>query len=250
LNPEPFNDTCLPCVARRAKKGNLKPAASNQGQVTGDQVVDSKPVFLYLSHIMKNFRAIWKHEARQINAIAHSLVEAQKVKLSWRVLIPPLVIKDYIHYRHRLRVLRKNLIFTKQLAFDVAKNIYDGKERAWEKRRIEIKTQGILDKEKKGYYTDKIRRKQFNEIELLIDYYLELMKTDQSTYAEMIKAFYPAKGNYLSFLNKLQKLEEEVIQAAITTMRKGTKKERREWFEKVRATTKKVRKEELELIFH
>jgi hypothetical protein len=199
--------------------------------------------------MMKNFRAIWKHEVRQINAIARPLVEAQKVKLSWRILIPPLLIKDYIHYRNRLRVLRKNLIFTRQLAFDVAKNIFDGKERAWEKRRIEIKTQEILDKEKKGYYTDKIRRKQFNEIELLIDYYLELMNTDQSKYAEIVKAIYPSKGNYLSFLNKLQKLEEEVIQAAITTMRKGTKKERREWFDKVRATTKKVRMAELDKIY-
>ena len=199
--------------------------------------------------MMKNFRAIWKHEVRQINAIARPLVEAQKAKLSWRILIPPLLIKDYIHYRNRLRVLRKNLIFTRQLAFDVAKNIFDGKERAWEKRRIEIKTQEILDKEKKGYYTDKIRRKQFNEIELLIDYYLELMNTDQSKYAEIVKAIYPSKGNYLSFLNKLQKLEEEVIQAAITTMRKGTKKERREWFDKVRATTKKVRMAELDKIY-
>ena len=199
--------------------------------------------------MMKNFRAIWKHEVRQINAIAHPLVDAHKVRLSWRVLIPPLLIKDYIHYRNRLRVLRKNLIFTRQLAFDVAKNVFDGKERAWEKRRIEIKTQEILDKEKKGYYTDKIRRKQFNEIELLIDYYLELMNTDQSKYAEIIKAIYPSKGNYLSFLNKLQKLEEEVIQAAITTMRKGTKKERREWFDKVRATTKKVRVAELDKIY-
>ncbi|MGD8765935.1 MAG: NF038143 family protein [Desulfobacteraceae bacterium] len=198
---------------------------------------------------MKNFRAIWKHEVRQINAIAHPLVEEQKVRLSWRILIPPLLIKDYIHYRNRLRVLRKNLIFTKQLAFDVAKNVFDGKERAWEKRRIEIKTQEILDKEKKGYYTDKIRRKQFNEIELLIDYYLELMNTDQSKYAKIVKATYPSKGNYLSFLNKLQKLEEEVIQAAITTMRKGTKKERREWFDKVRATTKKVRMAELDDIY-
>jgi hypothetical protein len=199
--------------------------------------------------MMKNFRAIWKHEVRQINAIAHPLVEEQKVRLSWRILIPPLLIKDYIHYRNRLRVLRKNLIFTKQLAFDVAKNVFDGKERAWEKRRIEIKTQEILDKEKKGYYTDKIRRKQFNEIELLIDYYLELMNTDQSKYAKIVKATYPSKGNYLSFLNKLQKLEEEVIQAAITTMRKGTKKERREWFDKVRATTKKVRMAELDDIY-
>jgi hypothetical protein len=198
---------------------------------------------------MGKFRAIWKHEVRQTNDIARSLVETHKVTFGWKVFIAPLLINDYIRYRNRLRVLRKNLIFTKQLAFDAAKNIFQGKEHAWEIRRIEIKTQEILDKEKKGFYTEKIRRKQFNEIEALINYYLDLMKTDQSRYQKMIKAIYPSKGNYLAFLNGLQKLEEEAIQAAITTMRKGTKKERREWFDKVRATTKNVRVAEVDKIY-
>jgi hypothetical protein len=51
-----------------------------------------------------------------------------------------------------------------------------------------------------------------------------------------------SKGSYQNFLSSLYKLEEDVIQAAISTMRKGTKKERREWFDKVRSATKKVRK--------
>jgi hypothetical protein len=50
-------------------------------------------------------------------------------------------------------------------------------------------------------------------------------------------------------LHHLQKLEEEVIEAAITTVRKGTKKERRQWFEKVRAATKKVRLAEIDKIY-
>ena len=198
---------------------------------------------------MQAFRSIWKHEVRQANYIADALVRSQKMKFSWRVFVPPLAANDYLRYHHRRRVLRKNLIFTKQLAFEVAKNIYEGHEPAWETRRIEIKTQEILNKEKKGYYTDKIRHKQLNEIRLLIDYYLELLKTDQSKYTDIVKAIYPSKGSYLSFLNKLQNLEEEVIQASITTMRKGTKKERRKWFEKVRATTKQVRQAEIDKIY-
>jgi hypothetical protein len=198
---------------------------------------------------MGKSRAIWKHEVRQTKDIARSLVETHKVTFGWKVFVPPLLITDYIRYRNRLRVLRKNLIFTKQLAFDAAKNIFNGKEKAWEFRRIEIKTQEILDKEKKGYYTEKIRRKQLNEIEALINHYIDLMKTDQSRYQKMIKAIYPSKGNYLTFITGLQKLEEEVIQAAITTMRKSTKKERRQWFEKVRATTRNVRVAEVEKIY-
>jgi CRISPR/Cas system CMR subunit Cmr6 (Cas7 group RAMP superfamily) len=64
-----------------------------------------------------------------------------------------------------------------------------------------------------------------------------------------IKAKYSSQGSYLSFLNKLQKSEEEVIQAAITTMRRGSKRERRQWFEKVKQTTKIFRMQEVEKIY-
>ena len=114
---------------------------------------------------------------------------------------------------------------------------------------MEIQTGDILDKEKNGFYTDKIRNRQLGEIEFLIDHYLELLGTDQSSYNDALKATYTAKGSYLAFLNRLQKVEEEVIQAAITTMRKGTKKERRLWFDKVRAATKDIRIEAANSIY-
>jgi hypothetical protein len=60
---------------------------------------------------------------------------------------------------------------------------------------------------------------------------------------------YASKGSYLNFLNGRQRVEGEVIQAAITTMRKGTKKERRLWFDKVRKATKKIRMEEADRLY-
>lgn len=198
---------------------------------------------------MANFRVIWKHEVGQAHQIAKILLENKKVGISWKLLVPPLYLYNLYKFRKDLRFASKNFLFTKELAFTAAKKIAQGRERSWEIRQIEIKTKEILDKDKKGLYTENIRHKQLNEIEVLIDYYLELMNTDPSRYAEMVKALYPSRGNYLSFLHRLQKSEEEVIQAAITTMRKGTKKERRQWFEKVRATTKKVRFAEIDKIY-
>jgi hypothetical protein len=148
-----------------------------------------------------------------------------------------------------LSVLRKNLFFTKQLALGAAQNIYQGKERAWEFRQLEIKTKEILNREKKGFYTEKIRNKQLDEIELLVHHYIDLLGTNQKSYVAAIKAKYSSQGSYLSFLNKLQKSEEEVIQAAITTMRRGSKRERRQWFEKVKQTTKIFRMQEVEKIY-
>ena len=147
----------------------------------------------------------------------------------------------------------KNMPPDSNIRFDIAIpfeiRILDNRERGWEIRRIEIKTQETLDKDQKGHYTEKIRRKQLNEIEPLIFHYLDLIDTGKSRYPEMIKTVYPSKGNYLSFMSNLQKLEEEVIQAAITTTRKGNKKERRKWFDKVRATTKDARTAEAERLY-
>ena len=198
---------------------------------------------------MKSFNAIKKYEIRQTGRIAGALVDLTTSNFNWRIIVFPLFIYDFIRYRRRLQVLRKNLFFTRRYALEAAKNILQGKERAWEIRQVEIQTGDILDKEKNGFYTDKIRNRQLGEIEFLIDHYLELLGTDQSSYNDALKATYTAKGSYLAFLNRLQKVEEEVIQAAITTMRKGTKKERRVWFDKVRAATKDIRIEAANSIY-
>jgi hypothetical protein len=198
---------------------------------------------------MKSYNAIKKFEIRQTGQIAAALIELSKSKFNWRIIVFPFFFYDFIRYRRRLQMLHKNLFFTRKFALDAGRNIHQGKERAWEIRQIEIKTKEILDKEKKGFYTDKIRNKQLREIAFLIDYYLDLLGSNQPSCQGAIKAEYTSKGSYLAFLNSLQKVEEEVIQAAVTTMRKGTKKERRLWFDKVRAATKKIRIEEAEKIY-
>ena len=198
---------------------------------------------------MKNFRLIWKHEVRQADQIVKMLLENKKVDLDWKIILLPIFLNKVYQYRKDLRFTRKNILYTKQFAFDAAKNISQGKDHAWEFRQIEIQTQEVLNKEKKGFYTEKIRRKQLSEIELLIKHYLDLFSSKQATYAEIIKDKYPTKGNYLAFLSDLQKVEEDVIQAAITTMRKGTKKDRRQWFQKVKETTRQVRITEADEIY-
>jgi hypothetical protein len=198
---------------------------------------------------MTFFKAIKKNEIHQFGQIAGALVDIKKSKFNWRILVFPFFLYDLVRYRRRLRVVRKNLFFTKQLALEAAKNIHQGRDRAWEIRQIEIKTSDILDKEKKGFYTEKIRNRQLREIEFLIDHYLDLLGSDHPGYEEMITTIYTSKGRFLNFLNSLQKVEEEVIQAAISTMRKGTKKERRLWFDRVRAATKKMRIKEADRIY-
>ena len=181
--------------------------------------------------------------------MARRLLENQKIKIGWRILLLPFFLLDYFRFKKSLFVTRKNLLYTKQLAFDAAKDIYQGEDRSSEMDSIENKTKNFLDQDKKGLYTEKIRRKQLHEIELLIDHYLGLLNSNKSSYDEMIKIAYPFKKKYLSFYHTLRKAEQEVIQAAIATMRQGSKKDRAQWFKKVENVSRKAWLEEIDKIF-
>ncbi len=198
---------------------------------------------------MGNYRAIWNHEADQANRIARRLIGASRVKLSWRMILLPIFLVHHVNYKKKLLLTRKNLLFTKRMAFDAIKEIVGGESRATQIRLIEIKTKKLLDKQRKGYYTEKLRRKQLQEIELLIDHYLHLLNSKEKRYADMIRATYASREKYLSFLNSLHTAEQEVIQAAITSMKKGSKQERLIWFRRVDEASKEVRIEEIEKIF-
>ena len=88
-----------------------------------------------------------------------------------------------------------------------------------------------------------------NEIECLMDHYLRLFNSDVESYENSIKRAYSTKNKYLSFLNRLQKLEQEVFLAAVGQGRKGPQKDRLGGFGKVQAVSVKVRNKEAERIF-
>ena len=144
---------------------------------------------------------------------------------------------------------RKNLLFTRRKAIKAAREVARGGDRAIQMGFIEIETKDLLDREKKGFYTEKVRRKQTREVELLVDHFLRLMNTKENTFEAMVRESYPSGKEYLAFLNRLQQAEQDVIQAAITSMRKGSKKERLNWFKGVRETTRSIRMEEASRIF-
>ena len=198
---------------------------------------------------MRNSRIILKHETKQAERIARNLLETKKAKFGWKALFSLSPLVYYIRFRKRLIVIRKNLLFTKRLASNAAREIFRGKNRVVEERLIEIKTKDLLDKDRKGLYTEKVRRKQLREIELLIDHYLRLLNSNETNHANMIRVSYQSKKKHLSFLNELQQIEQEVIQASIMSVRKGSKKDRLSWFKKVQETSNKVRMEEVERIF-
>ena len=197
---------------------------------------------------MANSRIIWQHEVCQAEKIAQGLIKEGKVDVGWKTVLVPSKTMAYLRSERILHQTRKKLLFTKKLAFNAAKEISRGNDRAYEMGLIVMKTRKILEKQKKGLYTEKVRSRQMDEIEWLMDHYLRLLNSDGETYENSLKRAYSTPNKYLSFLNQLIKLEEEVFLEAVHG-RKGSKKDRLGGFEKVHTISEKVRIRDAERIF-
>lgn len=194
-------------------------------------------------------KSIWTHEVAQASRIADSLVGTNRAPVGWRRVIFPLALADLIRRKRKIGETHKNLLYTKELAFNVAKEVAAGHDRALELGSVDAKTREVLRKEQKGFYTEKIRKRQLSEIALLVDHYTRLLNAEGKDYDAMVQNAYGTRKEFQTFLNRLERKEEEVIQAAISSMRKGSKKERVAWFKKLEEITRIVRTEDLERIF-
>ena len=198
---------------------------------------------------MRQSRTIWNYEVDQADKIARGLMKAEDTDLRWKTMLVPSLMAGYIRSERSLHQKKENLLFTKKMAFQAAKEVYRGNDRAHELGLIVMKTRKILDRGKKGLYTEKIRRRQMNEIEWLIDHYLLLLNSNGVTCEERIKDAYSTKKKFLSFLNRLHKLEQDVIRATVEAVRKGSRKDRLKVYERVQVISEKVRTIEAERIF-
>lgn len=198
---------------------------------------------------MGNSRVIWRHESDEADRIARTLVTRDGPSHGGRSFFPPALLAEFVRSRGKIKLTRQNLLYTKQLAFDAANEISRGNARVKQLGIVDLTTRETLRTEAGGFYTEKIRKKQLKEIELLVDHYLELLKSPGKTYDEMVRAAYQSREQFEAFLVELSKRENDVIEAAVSTMRKGSKSERVSWFKTVREVTKAVRNEELTRIF-
>ena len=198
---------------------------------------------------MGNARTIWNHEVNQADTIARGLLKVGSTDFGWEVFFIPSRFLRYLRSKRELSVKRKNILFTKKLAFNAAKEIYRGNDRAHEMGLIVMKTRKILDKDKKGAYTEQVRRRQMNEIEWLMDHYLRLFNSNGETYEESLRGAYSTKNKYLTFLQRLHKLEQEVRRASLGLPKKGRKKIRPSDFGKTQVVYEKVRNSEAKSIY-
>ena len=158
---------------------------------------------------------IYKEE-RDVARAVSSEVTGILVFGVWDFMLPPLFIINVLKHQRAKEAFALNFMFTKKLALEAARAMLcSGQNREESLAQVDSQTAALLSSDQKGIYSEKIRRKQAQEIGLLIDHYLILLNSEGKTYRDMVLAAYSDRDSYNTFLNRLTLAEKEVNRAAL-----------------------------------
>jgi len=193
------------------------------------------------------YNIIRSQERRLAKAVAKKVVKMPDITI-WVFMVPFIFFFTLLKYRRTHETFVLNMLFTKRLALDAALDIAKkGQSRQDAVAQIDNKTQDILNADNKGIYSEKIRRKQMNEINLLLDHYLKLLGAEGNSYEALVKDAYQNRDNYEAFLRELVPVERAVNRAAIQTV--GASETAYEIVSGMERATERIRAEQAEKIF-
>jgi len=193
------------------------------------------------------YNIILSQERRLAKAVARRVVKLPDVTV-WAFMIPLIFLFNFLRYKRANETFVLNFLFTKKLALDAALDIMKkGQSRQDMIARIDDKTADILASGKGGGYSEKIRRKQMNEIDLLLDHYLKLLEAEGKNYESLVKNTYQTRDTYENFLHELTRAELAVNRAAIEAV--GRTETTYELISEMEKTTERIRMEEANKIF-
>ena len=194
----------------------------------------------------KKFKNILDRDRAEAKLVSMAVVRPKPLGV-WDVTIPIIFILNFMKLKQTREIFIQNFMFTKGLALDAARNIIKkGRTRESELVQIEDKTKSILDADTDGIYSEEIRRSQMEEIDLLIDHYCKLFKTDGVDYSFLVINTYQDRRVYTAFFSKLKDTEKKVSNAAKRIL---GKKADTVALSKIEAAIDRVRKAEVERIF-
>jgi hypothetical protein len=165
------------------------------------------------------FRLILARERGRASAIARAVFETKPFSV-WEVLVPFVLIYN-LTQRSRLREhFAANWLFTKKLALEGALDVARGSRSLEEVRaRIDAETARVLASTPPDLYSEEIRERQREEIDMLIDHYVRLLGAEGEDHAALVRAAYGSRVEYESLLDRIAAAEREVSAASVRTLR-------------------------------
>ena len=161
---------------------------------------------------------ILSQERSLAKTVASAVIDTPTLSV-WDVAIPIIFLFNFLRFKRARETFVLNFLFTKKMALEAAfAMVAKGRTREEAKVQIREKTGNLLAADKKGIYSSKIRQRQMNEIEILLDHYRKLLCAEGKDYSAMVKNAYRSQEEYRVFLKELQRAEKAVNQAAMQTV--------------------------------
>jgi hypothetical protein len=180
-------------------------------------------------------------EERSVGSAVASDVLGRFMPGTWDYIMPPVLVINLLKHKRSSEGFILNLLFTKKLALDAARDMADKDLTPEAALQIaDEATRKVLAADTRGIYSDTVRQKQLREIELLIRHYHGLIVTKFKTYETMLKGAYPGREAYLEFIKKLSQAEREVNRAALATV--GKNDASRKFVDKMQASIENIRR--------
>ena len=194
----------------------------------------------------KKFEIILARERQIANSVALQAIKPKPFSV-WEVLIPVIFILGFMRSKEQRETFAQNLMFTKKMALEAAfEMLKNGQSKEAAMSRIAAETQGLLTSIPNGVYSDAIRQKQLEEIELLIEHYCRLMRAEGTDYVTLVADAYKTREDYAVFQAKLILAESAVTRAARETL--GNQADH-QTAARIETATEKFRQQEAETIY-
>lgn len=180
------------------------------------------------------------------NSVITALKNSRPLSV-WEVMIPVLLIFNFAKSKNDKELFIQNFLFTKELALKAALDMTkNNRSKAEVVSPILEKTKNLLETVSSEIYSEGIRQKQLEEIDVLIDHYCKLLDADGSDYDSLLMNAYPNREDYVSFLDQRKAAEKEVTTASNATL---GEKANIEFAAKMEAAVDRIRAAEVERIF-
>ena len=135
-------------------------------------------------------------------------VIVQRPMTVWHYIIPGMFIIDYLRRGSAISQYTKHFMFPRKLALDAAGALLEGQDKTSVTSQIEDDISTWLNS--LNLYSQELLHAQAVVVDLLMDHYFKLLRTDGDTYLFLIKNAYKNRGDFKALINELTSAEEEV----------------------------------------
>jgi hypothetical protein len=193
---------------------------------------------------MQKYKLILQNEENFARRVALGLWIKRPIS-PWHYLLPGMFIFDYLRRSAAVKDYSAAFLFPRKLALDLSMQVMGGAD----KKELFRQAGEIIKEWLASFkmYSEEIKDRHMEQISILMEHYIKLLKADGDEYSLLIKNTYGDRTNYESFMEKLT-AAENCIDSAIAHHR-GNTEEIRKRLEAEREQVAELRKKELQKIF-